>query len=207
MSWHQKRFTPDAKKVQTACAECQRPMWLPASKVEDYRRCSPECRQKARERRLSERRRDCSTCGETFIPRKYQIEHGGGRFCSQACNAAAAEALQTPEAKARAKAAMAEMRKNGLINMASGERNPNWAGGISRANGYINLRAGSRYIPEHRLVMERHLGRPLNPDEVVHHINHDKTDNRIENLQVMSRAEHINEHRDDLEEGLRGRGK
>mgnify|MGYP000491684111 CR=1 FL=1 len=113
----------------------------------------------------------------------------------------------TYEAKAKAKAVMAEMRAAGMINMPKGEQNHRWAGGVSRANGYINLRKGARYIPEHRLVMEEHLGRRLRTDEVVHHINHDKTDNRIENLQVMSRAEHIDEHRDDLVAGLRRAGK
>lgn len=50
------------------------------------------------------------------------------------------------------------------------------------------------YQHEHRAVVEAHLGRKLRSDEIVHHKNHNKRDNRLRNLAVMSRAEHARLH-------------
>ena len=50
------------------------------------------------------------------------------------------------------------------------------------------------YVMEHRLIMEAQIGRPIRKGEVVHHINHDKSDNRIENLQLMTFKEHSGLH-------------
>jgi len=52
------------------------------------------------------------------------------------------------------------------------------------------------YVREHILVMEAFLGRPLKPKEVVHHINRNRQDNRIENLERFdSHTDHMTRHR------------
>ena len=60
---------------------------------------------------------------------------------------------------------------------------------------YETKTVNGRERPVHILLMEKILGRELNKNEVVHHINGDKQDNRPENLQVMTRAEHTALHK------------
>lgn len=50
------------------------------------------------------------------------------------------------------------------------------------------------YVMFHTVLMERHIGRYLNKDEVVHHINGNRSDNRIENLMLMNKKEHMSMH-------------
>lgn len=50
------------------------------------------------------------------------------------------------------------------------------------------------YVAEHRLVVEQKIGRYLGEDEIVHHINEDKLDNRSENLTVMTASKHMKYH-------------
>ena len=50
------------------------------------------------------------------------------------------------------------------------------------------------YVMLHTVLMERQIGRYLEPNEEVHHINHDRADNRLENLQLMDKHEHRSMH-------------
>jgi hypothetical protein len=83
----------------------------------------------------------------------------------------------------------------------TGPNNPAWKGGVTYFCKHGNyklikyVRCPSEFMPmarqdgyvmEHRLFVAQAIGRPLLRSEVVHHINHDPQDNRLENLQLFA---------------------
>lgn len=78
--------------------------------------------------------------------------------------------------------------------------NPNWNNlkkGIPHFTntGYMRITLpDGRRILYHRHILEKYLGRKLKPEEKTHHKNGIKTDNRIENLEIISQSEHIKKY-------------
>jgi hypothetical protein len=73
-----------------------------------------------------------------------------------------------------------------------------------RSNGYVQLTRGEhKHRCQHDVVMEERLGRRLLPDEVVHHIDRDRSNNNPNNLALVTRSGHTRLHRfEDKLEGI-----
>lgn len=111
----------------------------------------------------------CDNCKKEFKTYAcYEKRNRKHRFCSKKCEAEFKNLKNTRE---------------------------QWRGGhIGKTTGYMYIRIDGKDVCEHILVMEKHIGRRLAKNEVVHHINGNKLDNRIENLQLMTRSEHQKLH-------------
>lgn len=150
----------------------------------------------------------CKICGTivTRPPRK----GGTGVVCSDPClreSRRRTAAANVAAGKGPPRNVMTEAQREAARKSITGPSAPWWKGGRAlNGRGYVTVAApmdypfpesvsGTNRIREHRMVMELHLGRALSPQEVVHHINGDRADNRIDNLELHgSHAEHMRAH-------------
>ena len=143
--------------------------------------------------------RPCEQCGEMFKPRDNKHR---SRFCSKPC--ASAAMMLKPKTCAtcgkRFQPTSSAQRCCGKLCACrwTAKHKKNRKPFLISKRGYKLIympdhpqsKPQGGYLFEHRLVMERAFGRLLTTNEVVHHINHVKTDNRLENLQLMLKGDH-----------------
>jgi len=109
----------------------------------------------------------CRNCEKDFYRSKSEIARGRTKFCSTNCSGIAFR----------------------------DEKSPNWKGGrFINESGYVRVKRGRKYPYEHRLVMEESLGRKLSLNEDVHHIDGNKLNNSLNNLEILSKSEHTKLH-------------
>lgn len=168
--------------------------------------CSSECSNLSKCKKIT---KSCKQCGNSFT----KSPSLSGEYCSKSC---ARTALNLTDSNPAFRRDISGDKNPMYGRGMSGEQNPmygkrkekstRWKGGKkTRKDGYVLVVAppdhpypsdsshGSiKYILEHRLVMEKHLGRYLLPTEVVHHIDENPSNNSIDNLQLFSSS---GEHR------------
>jgi uncharacterized protein (DUF1330 family) len=144
----------------------------------------------------------CDNCGKTYIRKYILVKNLAHHFCSRKCygewKIENSKGVNNPfYNRSHTLETIEKIRKK-----QKGSNNKGWKGGKTTRHGYIVVKAynhpqrdANNYIREHRLVMEKFLGRYLKPEEIVHHINGIKDDNRIENLMLFANnVEHIKYH-------------
>ena len=174
------------------CPVCQGP--IAARGKRTY--CSNRCRA------LSRRNppKTCQTCGTEFHA-KGEHKDRQRKFCSKVC---ADQGTRTLTPRQCRECRTTFNPKEQRLQFCSRTCAAKWTGRAKRgpgirkdARGYILLyrpehpmAPKSGYLQQHRLVMADHLGRMLEPGEVVHHKNEVKDDNRLENLELLTKHAH-----------------
>lgn len=124
----------------------------------------------------------CSYCGKMFFVRKHRGQDTGKRvYCSTSCKQKVTVSMQD----------LSHLKK---YEFKKGQIPYNYKGGSIRKDGRKVVTGNGERCFEYRKIIEQFLGRKLKANEVIHHENGDVTDNRIENLRLMTQSEHTKLH-------------
>lgn len=146
------------------CLQCNKPFEVRHYRAKTAKFCSFSCRSRhpSMARPRTGIMAQCMVCGISFYVRRYRKD--SVKYCSRSCLAKA----HLPKFVA-------------VFGFQKSSKPP---------HKYKQMKVDGKMTRVHRHVMEQHLGRKLSRDEHVHHINGDSQDNRLENLVVLSNADH-----------------
>jgi hypothetical protein len=178
----------------TACEQCGKDVYCPPGKMRRW--CSLACRSAA----LTVTR-DCVTCGKSFT---FPLAEAARRVtCSRECARLHRLAQRAEGRCGHCGAAFATQvsKQSRIVYCSPACRKAAQRERARHTPGYYHTydEAGRQH-QEHRLIMERIVGRPLRPNEDVHHKDEDKKNNDPSNLEILTRREHARLHH-----GLNGR--
>jgi hypothetical protein len=200
------------------CEQCGKEKDVQPSSIRRGRRyCSRECKAASVRTRPTRGRvkTNCLQCGKPFLAYRSRLRDGRARFCGRTCRERHQRTLTGEASQRYGKKHTRKSRHQMSVNRTAvaqrGGNHPNWKGGRCVHDGYVEvmidilpeaqramarlMRPNQGYILEHRLLKAMELGRPLSRKEVVHHKNHNRADNRPENLAVMTNGPHSRKHR------------
>jgi hypothetical protein len=194
------------------CAHCGEVFRAMPSEMARRRFCGQECVGASRRgvKKTEWVEIECVTCSTLFRVTPAWVKNGRRRYCSRPCQAKATVAGRRL-GKVHAEASRTKMREAATGKYVR-ENSSQWKGGrFKNQGGYLLVMVETlseparslarqmttkKYVQEHRAVAAAKAGRPLLRDEIVHHRNGVKDDNRPENLIVVPRDVHSMEHRE-----------
>ena len=182
-----------SRRITKLCRWCAKEFSLPPCRDWRDHYCSTGCGREHRTYLAKELDRICVICGSAYRSRR-SLEL---RTCSPQCAGIRLRGRKQRPEEIRNR--LESWYRNGNAERLRAKRGPAHPQfkGRKVSDGYVWIWTEARgYIQEHRLVAEQTIGRKLGSDEVVHHKNEIRDDNRPENLVVMTRAEHMEEHRE-----------